>query len=166
MELKSTRRIVTGHDANGKAVALIDAPQQAVQRSPGGNAITMLWVTDETQGLIYKITLADYVSETDAVGLAGNGEAILHYRHVVGSKIHLTFNNTSTLYDTIQVLRSSSANGRYSLIGSVSGGTGLLSFDDTNVKLSTSYFYKIRSTVFNAYLGGPLEITDYYNAPF
>jgi streptogramin lyase len=130
----------------------------------GGN--NTLWVTDETQGLIYKITLADYVSETDAVGLAGNSYPILNHRHVVGSKIHLTFNNTSTLYDTIQVLRSSSANGRYSLIGSVSGGTGLLSFDDTNVKLSTSYFYKIRSTVFNAYLGGPLEITHYYNAPF
>ena len=48
MELKSTRRIVTGHDANGKAVALIDAPQQAMQRSAGGNAITMLWVAEET----------------------------------------------------------------------------------------------------------------------
>jgi len=33
MELKSTRRIVTGHDAQGKAVALFDEPLQAKQRS-------------------------------------------------------------------------------------------------------------------------------------
>ena len=45
MELKSTRRIVTGHDAQGKAVVLFDGPQQAEQR--GSNGITMLWVTTE-----------------------------------------------------------------------------------------------------------------------
>jgi mannose-6-phosphate isomerase-like protein (cupin superfamily) len=47
MELKSTRRIVTGHDAQGKAVALFDAPVQAKQRSAGGNGMTMVWVTTE-----------------------------------------------------------------------------------------------------------------------
>ncbi len=47
MELKSTRRIVTGHDAQGKAVALFDAPLQAKQRSSGGNGMTLLWVTGE-----------------------------------------------------------------------------------------------------------------------
>lgn len=48
MEIKrTTRRIVTGHDANGKAVALFDGTVEAHQRSPGGNAITMLWVTNE-----------------------------------------------------------------------------------------------------------------------
>jgi mannose-6-phosphate isomerase-like protein (cupin superfamily) len=45
---KTTRRIVTGHDAEGKAVAIFDAPVAAKQRSPGGNAVTMLWVTTET----------------------------------------------------------------------------------------------------------------------
>jgi mannose-6-phosphate isomerase-like protein (cupin superfamily) len=45
MELKSTRRIVTGHDAQGKAVALFDAALPAVQR--GANGMTMLWVTTE-----------------------------------------------------------------------------------------------------------------------
>jgi mannose-6-phosphate isomerase-like protein (cupin superfamily) len=45
---RATRRIVTGHDTDGKAVAIFDAPVAAKQRSPGGNAITMLWVTDET----------------------------------------------------------------------------------------------------------------------
>jgi mannose-6-phosphate isomerase-like protein (cupin superfamily) len=45
---RSTRRIVTGHDTSGKAVALFDGPVQAHQRSPGGNAIFMLWVTGET----------------------------------------------------------------------------------------------------------------------
>ena len=42
MELKSTRRIVTGHDAQGKAVALFDAPLQANQRSAGGNGMTLM----------------------------------------------------------------------------------------------------------------------------
>ena len=49
MEIKrSTRRIVTGHDANGKAVALFDGGVDAQQKSPGGNAITMLWVANES----------------------------------------------------------------------------------------------------------------------
>lgn len=47
MELKYTRRIVTGHDAQGKAVALFDGPLQAKQRSAGGNGMTMVWVTGE-----------------------------------------------------------------------------------------------------------------------
>src|SRR5262245_18403739 len=42
------RRIVTGHDAQGKAVALFDGSLVPRQRSPGGNAVTMLWVTGET----------------------------------------------------------------------------------------------------------------------
>jgi naringenin degradation protein FdeH len=44
----TTRRIVTGHDADGKAVAILDAPVVSRQRSPGGNALTMLWVTAES----------------------------------------------------------------------------------------------------------------------
>jgi mannose-6-phosphate isomerase-like protein (cupin superfamily) len=47
MELRSTRRIVTGHDADGKAIALFDAPVQAKQRAPGANGMTMLWTTTE-----------------------------------------------------------------------------------------------------------------------
>jgi len=45
--MKPMRRIVTGHDAQGKAVALFDGPATPKQRSPGGNAVTMLWVTSE-----------------------------------------------------------------------------------------------------------------------
>ena len=45
---KTTRRIVTGHDADGKAVAIFDGPVAPRQRSSGGNAVTMLWVTAET----------------------------------------------------------------------------------------------------------------------
>ena len=49
MDIKTTtRRIVTGHDADGKAVAIFDAPVASRQRSPGGNALTMLWVTAES----------------------------------------------------------------------------------------------------------------------
>jgi naringenin degradation protein FdeH len=47
MELKSTRRIVTGHDAQGKAVALFDDALPAKQRAPGGNGMTLLWTTTE-----------------------------------------------------------------------------------------------------------------------
>ena len=47
MEMKPMRRIVTGHDAHGKAVALFDGSSTPKQRSPGGNAVTMLWVTGE-----------------------------------------------------------------------------------------------------------------------
>src|SRR5581483_10908766 len=45
---QTVRRIVTGHDKDGKAIALFDGPVGPRQRSPGGNAVTMLWVTAET----------------------------------------------------------------------------------------------------------------------
>jgi mannose-6-phosphate isomerase-like protein (cupin superfamily) len=48
MEMKSTRRIVTGHDAQGKAVALFDSQIPAKQRSAGGNGMTLVWVTNES----------------------------------------------------------------------------------------------------------------------
>jgi len=47
MELKSTRRIVTGHDSQGKAIVLFDSALQAKQRSVDGNGMTLLWVTSE-----------------------------------------------------------------------------------------------------------------------
>ena len=47
MELKSTRRIVTGHDSQGKAVVLFDSALPAKQRSAGSNGMTLLWVTGE-----------------------------------------------------------------------------------------------------------------------
>jgi mannose-6-phosphate isomerase-like protein (cupin superfamily) len=45
MEMRSTRRIVTGHDSAGKAVVLFDDAVTAKQR--GGNGITLFWVTGE-----------------------------------------------------------------------------------------------------------------------
>jgi mannose-6-phosphate isomerase-like protein (cupin superfamily) len=36
-----------GHDPNGKAVALFDSAVAARQRTPGGNAVANLWITDE-----------------------------------------------------------------------------------------------------------------------
>jgi mannose-6-phosphate isomerase-like protein (cupin superfamily) len=45
---RATRRIVTAHDTDGKAVAVFDGPVVSKQRNPGANAITMLWVTEET----------------------------------------------------------------------------------------------------------------------
>jgi mannose-6-phosphate isomerase-like protein (cupin superfamily) len=45
MELRSTRRIVTGHDAQSKAVVLFDDRVTAKQR--GANGVTLFWVTSE-----------------------------------------------------------------------------------------------------------------------
>ena len=45
MEFTSTRRIVTGHDSQGKAVVLSDSAVVAKQR--GANGITLFWVTSE-----------------------------------------------------------------------------------------------------------------------
>ena len=47
MELRSTRRIVTGHDAQGKAIVVFDAPVEAKRRATGGNGMTLLWATNE-----------------------------------------------------------------------------------------------------------------------
>jgi hypothetical protein len=58
--LKQTRRIVTGHDKDGKAVVLIDESVTPKQRTPGGNAISMLWVTAEAP--------ADLASAQDRAG--------------------------------------------------------------------------------------------------
>jgi mannose-6-phosphate isomerase-like protein (cupin superfamily) len=48
MEFKSIRRVVVGHDQQGKAVAAFDAAVTPTQRTPGGNAVANLWVTSET----------------------------------------------------------------------------------------------------------------------
>ena len=45
MEMRSTRRIVTGHNSRGKAVVLFDDVATAKQR--GGNGVTLFWVTSE-----------------------------------------------------------------------------------------------------------------------
>jgi hypothetical protein len=47
VEFKPVRRLVIGHDAQGKAVALFDGALMPKQRSPGGNGVTNLWVTGE-----------------------------------------------------------------------------------------------------------------------
>jgi len=47
VEFKAIRRVVVGHDPQGKAVALFDGEVAPRQRSPGGNAVSNLWVTGE-----------------------------------------------------------------------------------------------------------------------
>lgn len=44
------RRVVTGHDANGRAVVVIDGVAQNVKlrKASGGLISTLLWLTDET----------------------------------------------------------------------------------------------------------------------
>ena len=48
MEKKPVRRVVTGHDADGKAVILIDAPTPYVNQRGEGNVVQLLWMTNET----------------------------------------------------------------------------------------------------------------------
>jgi quercetin dioxygenase-like cupin family protein len=43
-----TRRIVTGHDAHGRAVILHDSGAPNVKRRPSGLVSTLLWTTDES----------------------------------------------------------------------------------------------------------------------
>ena len=43
-----TRRIVTGHDAQGRAVIVHDGAAQNVKRRPSGLVSTLLWTTDES----------------------------------------------------------------------------------------------------------------------
>jgi hypothetical protein len=46
--MKPVRRIVTGHDDQGKAVVVVDGPAPNVKvRKATGNVSTLLWVTDE-----------------------------------------------------------------------------------------------------------------------
>jgi mannose-6-phosphate isomerase-like protein (cupin superfamily) len=48
--VKTVRRVVTGHDARGKAVVVSDGPATNVRERPSmaGMASHLLWVTDET----------------------------------------------------------------------------------------------------------------------
>ena len=46
---RAIRRVVTGHNAQGKAVFISDGPAPAVfDRGPGATAVTELWETDAT----------------------------------------------------------------------------------------------------------------------
>jgi hypothetical protein len=47
VDFKSIRRVVVGHDADGKAVALFDGKLAPTQRTPGGNGVANLWITGE-----------------------------------------------------------------------------------------------------------------------
>ncbi len=52
MSAKVTRRVVTGHRADGKSTILIDAPAPNVKQRKAGNASTLLWVTDESPAVV------------------------------------------------------------------------------------------------------------------
>jgi hypothetical protein len=53
MPLKQeVRRVVTGHDATGKAIAVIDGPTPHKSVRPEGAILYNLWITDETPALV------------------------------------------------------------------------------------------------------------------
>jgi quercetin dioxygenase-like cupin family protein len=47
MDFKPVRRVVIGHDADGRAIAQFDSVAVPKQRSAGSNAAVTLWVTEE-----------------------------------------------------------------------------------------------------------------------
>jgi mannose-6-phosphate isomerase-like protein (cupin superfamily) len=70
-----TRRVVTGHDDQGKAVVLIDAPAPNVKvRAASGLISTLLWVSDETPADISRHT--DRAERTIGVAPPSNGSIL------------------------------------------------------------------------------------------
>ena len=85
------RRVVTGHDRGGKAIALIDGIAENIKvREASGISSTLLWVTDETQatfstdddsatrevgitppttGSIFRVV--EFLPESDQAGVSG-----------------------------------------------------------------------------------------------
>jgi mannose-6-phosphate isomerase-like protein (cupin superfamily) len=45
---KAVRRVVTGHDADGRSTVVLDGAALNVKQRQAGNGSTLLWVTDET----------------------------------------------------------------------------------------------------------------------
>ena len=48
VEKRPVRRVVTGHDADGKAVIQIDGPTPYVNQRGEGNVVQLLWITNES----------------------------------------------------------------------------------------------------------------------
>jgi len=48
MEKKPVRRIITGHDADGKAVILMEGPTPYVNQRGEGNVVSNVWITNES----------------------------------------------------------------------------------------------------------------------
>ena len=46
--MKPVRRVITGHDASGKAVILFDSAASNVKHRPSGLISTLLWLTEES----------------------------------------------------------------------------------------------------------------------
>jgi mannose-6-phosphate isomerase-like protein (cupin superfamily) len=70
-----TRRVVTGHDDQGKAVVLIDGPAPNVRvRAASGLISTLLWVSDETPADISGHT--DRAERTIGVAPPSNGSIL------------------------------------------------------------------------------------------
>lgn len=52
MTVRRTRRVVTGHRADGRSAVLMDGLAPNVKQRAAGNASTLLWVTDESPALV------------------------------------------------------------------------------------------------------------------
>jgi quercetin dioxygenase-like cupin family protein len=71
---KTLRRVVTGHDREGKAVVLSDSPAPNVRQRSSGIVSTLAWVTDETPADI--AGTADRADREIAVGPPPSGSIL------------------------------------------------------------------------------------------
>jgi mannose-6-phosphate isomerase-like protein (cupin superfamily) len=71
---RATRRVVTGHDTDGKAIVLSDAPAPNVKVRQTGITSTLLWVTDESPADISGS--ADRAARESGVAPPANGSIL------------------------------------------------------------------------------------------
>lgn len=53
MEKRPVRRVVTGHDPDGKAVILIDEPTPYVNQRGEGNVTNLMWIVNESPATVF-----------------------------------------------------------------------------------------------------------------
>jgi mannose-6-phosphate isomerase-like protein (cupin superfamily) len=71
---RATRRVVTGHDDNGKAIILSDGPAPNVKVRQTGITSTLLWATDESPADI--AGRADRAARESGVAPPANGSVL------------------------------------------------------------------------------------------
>jgi streptogramin lyase len=137
--------------ANLNVVSLPIAGSAYALANGGSNTI---WVTDQSNGVIYKWTpnAGNIDNLTGSVANLGpNGQR----------DVTLSFDNLG-LYDTFQVERADDVQGNYTVVGTVSNGTGPVpTFYDNTVTAGKTYSYQIYSTSTDSIVAGPISVTVY-----
>ena len=81
----SVRRVVTGDNAQGKAVILSDETKEAFQRSGGGTAVRQLWMTETTPDPFNGKDITDRIKGTNPP-LTGSHFRIIEFPPQAGTR--------------------------------------------------------------------------------